>query len=251
MRFLFSTLILTMISLTSAYADNFYSDNQLQSVNLSQEADGWFISIKAGVREGSGEIVNDGTRFELPRFSLQKQYADSVLFRATIPYVYLNNDKTNRYTLGDPSFFTTLKTTENSSFTVGVTEPAANRPIEPDVVRFMAFYTGAIPLADFNIGWQLGTEIPDRYNDKGQDDLLSFGLELSLAQQWSASLIRKQVVDGRWWDITKPLDNALNRTNLTLEWHQPVNYHWLKEITLLGGAQFNQGNQWWLGLSVH
>ncbi len=249
MRFRFSLFLIAAGIAANVSADNIYSDNLLQPVNFSEEINGWSVMLKAGLREGTGEITNDGYRMELPRVTYQKNFHDEIFFRASVPWVNLQSDDTKRYTLGDPSFFTSLKTSKNSSFTVGVTEPAANRPIEPDVVRFMAFYTVAYPLENLTLRGQLATEIPDRYAQEGQDDILSFGFGID-GSQWSANIIRKQVVDGKWWDITKPLDNTLNRTNLTVKWDSSINTRWFNTLSVMGGLQYNNSSQWWLGLQL-
>ena len=240
-------LAFAQLHLPVSHADNLYSDNLLQPVDLAAEPNGWNLMTKFGAKEGSGELSNDGYRAEIPRLTYQHRYGDEILFRATIPYVYINNSELHKTNVGDPSFFTTLRIGKHSTATIGVTEPAANRPIEPDVVRFMAFYTSRYRLNKLAFSWQIGVEIPDRHAQEGQDDVLSAGLGLS-SEQWTMTVIRKQVVDGEWWDMTRPLDNPLNRTNITATWHLLSDRHWLAQTRLLGGIQLADDAQWWLGL---
>lgn len=215
MHKIFLTLSLAALS-TSALADNQLTDTFLQPSKISSEATGWAFSTKLGINEGSSEIINDGYRLEIPRFTWQKNANDQILFKASVPYVYQNNDTKTTFTIGDPTFLTTIQASEQSTFTVGVTEPAANRYIEPDVVRFLGYYTHSLPTDFTLLTFQFGVEITDRFAQEGQDDLLSFGISSEFASpNIGLHLIHKQVVDGKWWDITQPLDTPLNRTNIT------------------------------------
>jgi hypothetical protein len=234
-----------------SYADNYLVDNLLQPVKLRYHPSKASLAFKLGLQEGSGEILNDGIRIEAPRLTLQKNAANELLFRASVPWVYLNNSEYNRFLIGDPTFLTTIAINEHQSFTVGVTEPAANRPVEPDVVRFLGFYTINYSTGPISITGQLGVEIPDRYAQKGQDDILSFGAAVtSHAFPISVTLVRKQVVDGAWWDITQPLESALNRTNITVDYTLPLINRYFSDITIISGIQFVEKTQYIFGMET-
>lgn len=234
-----------VFSIATASADNLFTDNFLQPVHLNKTIQGWSLALKAGKNEGSGEIQNKGYRMEAPRITYQTSVDDRLFFRATVPWVRATNNKLNTYTIGDPSFFTTLKTAKNTSITFAVTEPAANRPLEPDVVRFMAFFTNHYQSNTIGIAWQAGTEIADRYGSEGQDDILSFAGSITLGTL-TTTVLKKQVVDGHWWDITQPIDSPLNRLNITLSL-QSKNADRFK---IFGGVQMNEGRQWIVGLRL-
>ncbi|TCS41916.1 hypothetical protein [Reinekea marinisedimentorum] len=239
---------------TNVFADNLLTDTFLQPSQVKTEKTGVKVIFKLGINEGSGEISNeDGYRVDLPRITLQKNVADEILFRASVPWVYLNsdNDEDDRYTLGDPSFLTTVQIKEHNTFTVGVTEPAANRPLEPDVVRFYAFYTHGIPTRLGYITGQFGPEIPDVYGGEGQNDLLSAGLSLRLNNQpIDFTLIRKFEVTSKWWNFTKTTESELNRTNFTMGVTQDIQTKWFNQLKWFAGVQENDGMQYIFGLQL-
>jgi hypothetical protein len=230
------------------------TDTFLQPSQVKNEQTGAKITFKLGINEGSGEISNeDGYRIDLPRITLQKNVADEILFRASVPWVYLNsdNDDDDRYTLGDPSFLTTVQIKEHNTFTVGVTEPAANRPLEPDVVRFYAFYTHGLPTSIGYITGQFGPEIPDVYDGEGQNDLLSAGLSLSLNDYpVDFTLIRKFEVTSKWWNFTKATESELNRTNFTMSMSHDMQLNWFDQLTWFAGIQENDGMQYIFGIQL-
>ena len=248
-----STIALFSLISSALQADNLLTDTFLQPSQVKNEASGGEVIFKLGINEGSGEIRNDdGYRIDLPRILLQKNVADEILFRASVPWVYLNtaNDEDNRYTLGDPAFLTTVQIKDHNTFTVGVTEPAANRPLEPDVVRFYAFYTHGIETPFAYITGQFGPEIPDVYNGEGQNDLLNAGLSIKLnSLPLELSLIRKFEVSSEWWDFTKAVESDLNRTNLTLSAEHKMNLRYVNSLQWFAGFQENDGMQYIYGVS--
>lgn len=232
-------------------ADNSLTDNKLQPHRLSEVPSTWSLSMRLGINEGSGEIRNSGYRVGTPRLTFKKNAGNELLFTGSVPYVYQNNAGDQTITIGDPSFITALQVTSNSTFSVGVTEPAANRSVEPDVVRFFAFYTIGLPNDAFTAILQAGTEIADRYAREGQDDILSFGAAIELtATPIRLDLIHKQVVDGQWWDITQPLDSPLNRTNVTASYEYSVNGDWVSVVNGYIGFQLADKEQLVMGIEV-
>lgn len=242
-----------LFSAPLALADNILTDTFLQPSQVSSEESGVSWAFKAGINEGSGEIRNDGYRLEAPRVTWQKNVADQILFKASVTWVYLDNDELSRYTLGDPSFLTTVQIWEHNSFTIGVTEPAANRPIEPDVVRFYAFYTHGIPTDFAYFTAQFGPEIPDVYDGEGQNDLLSVGLSARLNSLPNAELsfIRKFEVSSKWYDFTKSIESDLNRTNLTFSMNHSINRGWIENLEWYAGLQENDGFQYIFGIQLN
>jgi len=232
-------------------ADNILTDSFLQPYSLANHPSHWALSAKYGYKEGSGEIENDGFRLEIPRLTLQKNVNNQILFRASVPYNYLNSSELTRFAIGDPSFITSLQLNPNQTFTVGVTEPAANRPLEPDVVRFFAFVTRGFEFKVLKTALQVGTEIPDRYAQKGQDDILSFGAKIQLNEYpLEINLIRKQVVDGKWWDVTRPLSTPLNRTNITLAYQFNIPHQNQVQLKSYASLQYNTESQLLFGLEI-
>lgn len=249
-----SSLLLLAFIATNALADNMLTDTFLQPSQVSSEPTNFILTTKLGINEGSGEISNkDGYRIDLPRVTLQKNVADEILFRASVPWVYLNteDDADNRYTLGDPSFLTTVQIQEHNTFTVGVTEPAANRPLEPDVVRFFAFYTHGIPTRIGYITAQFGPEIPDVYGGEGQNDLLSIGLSVkSNSLPIDLTFIRKFEVTSRWWNFTETTESDLNRTNLTFSMTHKLKPTMFDQVQWFTGFQENDGMQYVFGIQL-
>lgn len=251
MKYLISMLI--FLSVTFTHADNPITDSFLQPYDLSAISSSWSGAVKYGFNEGSGEVTNEGYRIELPRLTYRLNANNQLLFTASVPWVYMNNNMDfNRYTIGDPSFFTGIKLTKSSTFTIGVTEPAANRPLEPDVVRFHAFYTLGIDWPLLTTAFQFGPEIPDRYFEEGQDDVLSFGLALkSNHSPISLDVIRKTIVTGRWYDFTKPAPSPLNRTNTTLSYrHDPASAAISSTLWYTTLQLTDHSTQWLLGVEA-
>lgn len=201
---------------SSVFGDNPLTNHWLQPATIDDSSSSWSADIRLGINEGSGDVSLSGERWEIPRLTYQRSLHGTMRFVASIPYLKLAGDY-ERWALGDPTFITNLQTGENTTVTIGVTEPAANRPVEPDVVRFFAFLTTQIQLNNMRVLAQVGPEIPDRYHEPGQDDVLSFGLALSHSSlPIEMHAIRKQVVGGVWYDFTKPIEHPLNRQSYTL-----------------------------------
>lgn len=244
----------SLLLLNSPYllADNQLTDTFLQPFNLKESPSSWSLGGRIGIREGSSQLTNEGVRLELPRLIIKKNIDEKALFTASIPYIWLmENGEESGYSIGDPSFLTTLAVSQNSTITVGVTEPAANRPYEPDVVRFFGFYTIGLSGENGFGALQVSVEIPDKYFEKGQDDILSFGLALgSTHMPIRLDVIHKQVVESKWWDITQPAESPINRTNITLSWTSELNGATISKITGYIGSQLNGNEPIILGVNV-
>lgn len=247
-----SLLVAATLCSTPVQADNPLTDTFLQPHQLTHHETSWSLSTRAGHNEGSSEMANDGYRLEIPRLTLVKNAANALLFTASIPYLYQARGSETKSTLGDPSFTTTLQIRDQSTLSIGVTEPAANRPLEPDVVRFYAFYTVGLAWPQFTAVLQAGTEIADRYAQEGQDDILTFGVAL-LPQPMPLriDLLYKQVVDGRWWDITRPIDSPINRRNATLSYAHTLKSGAIASLGGYVGLQQAQSRQAVAGITVN
>ena len=82
-RFMFKalTIVATLLYLPSfLQADNILTDSFLQPHNLKSHPTQWSLGLKYGLKEGSGEIENDGFRLEIPRLTLQKNVDNQILF---------------------------------------------------------------------------------------------------------------------------------------------------------------------------
>lgn len=124
-----------------SFADNLYTDTFLQPAILHNPGITQSLALRVGVDEGSSEMQAEGLRVDAPRYTIIYNANNQLSFKASIAYTYADNTLHKTYTLSDPSFFTTIQLPHSNTITIGVTEPAANRPLEPDVVRFHAFYT--------------------------------------------------------------------------------------------------------------